>query len=64
MKIRKLVSGIMALVLGLTVPKVFNANADDELSSESSSYTLEDIKNLQNFLLAKDTPDLSEKTMT
>ncbi|MDD6085820.1 MAG: flavodoxin [Oscillospiraceae bacterium] len=61
MKIRKLVSGIMALVLGLTVPKVFNANAADEISSESSSYTLEDIKNLQNFLLAKDTPDLSEK---
>lgn len=59
MKVKKLLAGIITAALGLSMTGLISANADTEL--ENSSYTIEDIKNLQDFLLARETTDLSDK---
>lgn len=40
---------------------LFSANADTERATTDSTYTTADIQNLQNFLLERETPDLSKK---
>ena len=59
MKVKKLLAGIIAAALGLSMTGLISASADTK--SEKNSYTIEDIKNLQDFLLARETPDLSGK---
>lgn len=61
MKIQKLLAGVVTAVLGLSITGMTSANADTESVTISKSYTTEDVKNLQDFILAKDPPDLSEK---
>lgn len=61
MKAEKLLTGIVTVALGLSVMGFSTANADIESSDEVQTYTIDDIRNLQDFLLARDTPDLSEK---
>lgn len=63
MKAEKLLTGIVTVALGLSVMGFSTANADIESSDEVQTYTIDDIRNLQDFLLARDTPDLSEKIM-
>ena len=63
MKAEKLLTGIVTVALGLSIMGFSTANADIESSDEIQTYTIDDIRNLQDFLLARDTPDLSEKTM-
>lgn len=63
MKAEKLLTGIVTVALGLSIMGFSIANADIESSDEVQTYTIDDIRNLQDFLLARDTPDLSEKTM-
>ena len=41
--------------------ELFSANADTERATTDSTYTTADIQNLQNFLLERETPDLSKK---
>jgi len=43
------------------VAGLFSANADTERATTDSTYTTADIQNLQNFLLERETPDLSKK---
>lgn len=59
MKVKRLLASIITAVLGLSMTGLISANADTE--PKNSSYTIEDIKNLQDFLLARETPDLRGK---
>ena len=59
MKVKRLLASIITAVLGLSMTGLISANADTE--PKNSSYTIEDIKNLQDFLLVRDIPDLSGK---
>lgn len=61
MKVRKIWTAIVTVVFGLSVASLFPANAATETQAADTSYTLEDIRNLQDYLLARETPDLSEK---
>lgn len=59
MKVKRLLAGIVMAVLGVSMTGLISVSADAE--PKSSGYTIEDIKNLQDFLLARETPDLSGK---
>ena len=48
-------------VLGFTFTGAGTIKADTNSEKETYQYTIEDVKNLQDFLLGKDTPDLSGK---
>lgn len=61
MKGKKLLVGVVVAVFGLSMTGLFSANADTERAATGTAYTAADVQNLQNFLLAKDTPDLSGK---
>lgn len=63
MKGKRLLAGIVTVVMGLSMTGFTYANSDIKADSnlETGSYTIEDIKNLQDFLLARETPDLSGK---
>lgn len=58
---KKLLAGIVTIIFGLSVAGLFSANADTERTTTDSTYTTADIQNLQNFLLERETPDLSGK---
>lgn len=58
---KKLLAGIVTIIFGLSVAGLFSANADTERATTDSTYTTADIQNLQNFLLERETPDLSGK---
>ena len=51
-----LLAGVITAVFGLSVVGIISVNA--VTTERNTSYTIEDIKNLQDFLLARDTPDL------
>lgn len=59
MKVKRLLAGIITAVLVLSMTGLISVSADTK--SENSRYTIEDIRNLQDFLLTKETPDLSGK---
>lgn len=48
-------------VSAFILPKFVQNQADLAKAAETKQYTIEDIRNLQDFLLAKETPDLSGK---
>ena len=48
-------------ISAFTLPKLAQHQADLAEAVEITRYTIEDIKNLQDFLLVRDTPDLSGK---
>ena len=48
-------------VSAFTLPKPVQNQADLVEAAETKQYTIEDIRNLQDFLVAKETPDLSGK---
>lgn len=56
---KKLFCGIVAVAWGLSVAGMISANALTTVKSRET--TTQDVKNLQDFLLGKDTADLSEK---
>lgn len=59
MKLKKILTGIITIVLSLSMTALIFVNADTRL--EENSYTIEDIKNLRDFLISKKTSDLSNK---
>lgn len=61
---KKVISIFTAAVLAtstFTFPKFVQHRADLVEAAETTKYTIEDIKNLQDFLLARETPDLRNK---
>lgn len=61
---KKILSIFTAAVLAVsvfTLPKLVQNQGDLVEAVETKQYTIEDIKNLQDFLLARETPDLSGK---
>ena len=60
-KVKKLLVSIVAVVFGLSLTGIFSVSAVTKSQTSDTTYTMEDIINLQNYLLAKDTPDLSGK---
>lgn len=61
---KKMLSVFTAAVLtvsAFTIPKLVQHNPDFVEAVETTTYTIEDIKNLQDFLLVRETPDLSGK---
>ena len=61
---KKMLSIFTAAVMAIsafTLPKLVQHQADLVEAAETTKYTIEDIKNLQDFLLARETPDLSGK---
>ena len=61
MKGKKIWSGIAAAVLGLSLTGLFSVSAATEPQTEKAAYTKEDIVELQDFLLGKETPDPARK---
>lgn len=59
MKVKKLLAGVITAVLGLSMTGLISASAG--MKSRNRNYMTEDIKNLQDFLLDKETPDLKNK---
>lgn len=59
MKVKRLLDGVVTAVMCLTLTGFKTVHADTQ--TEKQSYTIEDLKNLQDFLLARETPDLSGK---
>lgn len=57
---RIILAGMIATAISLSLTGVFSAAANST-TQKNENYTIEDIKNLQNFLLVRDTPDLSNK---
>lgn len=51
----------LLIVSAFTFPESVQNPVDLAEASEITKYTIEDIKNLQDFLLVRDTPDLSDK---
>lgn len=49
MKVKRLLAGIVMAVLGVSMTGLISVSADAE--PKSSGYTIEDIKNLQDFCL-------------
>lgn len=61
---KKIMSIFTIAVLAVTtfaIPKTAQNKADSAKAAETKKYTVEDIRNLQDFLLGKETPDLSGK---
>ena len=61
MKGKKRLIGIITAIFGLSLVSLFPAHADTGTKADDTNYTISDATNLQYFLLAKETPDLSEK---
>lgn len=61
MKGKKRLIGIITAIFGLSLVSLFPAHADTGTKADDTNYTISDVTNLQYFLLAKETPDLSEK---
>lgn len=63
MKGKRIFAGIVTAVLGLsaTVFPSGNVTTKADTKAVNSRYTIEDIRNLQDFLLARETPDLRGK---
>lgn len=61
MKGKKRLIGIITAIFGLSLVSLFSAHADTRTKANDTNYTISDVTNLQDFLLAKETPDLSEK---
>lgn len=61
MKGKKRLIGIITAIFGLSLVSLFPAHADTGTKADDTNYTISDVTNLQDFLLAKETPDLSEK---
>lgn len=59
MKGKRLLAGIVTAVMCLTLNGFKSVHADTK--TEKTSYTIEDLRNLQDFLLARETPDLRSK---
>lgn len=59
MKGKRLLSGIVTAVMCFSMTGFKSVHADTK--TENKSYTIEDAKNLQDFLLARETPDLRGK---
>lgn len=59
MKVKRLLAGIITAALGLSMTGLISVSADTQ--PKRDSYTIEDIKNLQDFLVVRETPDLSGK---
>lgn len=59
MKGKRLLAGIVTAVMCLTLNGFKSVHADTK--TEKKSYTIEDLRNLQDFLLARETPDLRGK---
>lgn len=59
MKGKRLLAGIVTAVMCLTLNGFKSVHADTK--TEKTSYTIEDLRNLQDFLLARETPDLRGK---
>lgn len=58
---KKRLIGIITAIFGLSLVSLFSAHADTRTKANDTNYTISDVTNLQDFLLAKETPDLSEK---
>lgn len=61
---KKMLSIFTAAVLAVsafTIPKLVHNQVRLVEAAETKQYTIEDIRNLQDFLLGKETPDLSGK---
>lgn len=61
MKGKKRLIGIITAIFGLSLVSLFSAHVDTRTKANDTNYTISDVTNLQDFLLAKETPDLSEK---
>ncbi|MEE0439133.1 MAG: flavodoxin [Ruminococcus sp.] len=61
MKGKKRLIGIITAIFGLSLVSLFSAHANTRTKANDTNYTISDVTNLQDFLLAKETPDLSEK---
>mgnify|MGYP000892895704 FL=1 len=61
MKGKKRLIGIITAIFGLSLVSLFSAHADTRTKANDTNYTISDVTNLQDFLLAKETPDLSKK---
>lgn len=61
MKGKKRLIGIITAIFGLSLVSLFSAHADTRTKANDTNYTISDVTNLQDFLLAKEIPDLSEK---
>ena len=48
-------------ISAFTLPKIVQHQTDFVEAVETAKYTIEDIKNLQDFLVVRETPDLSGK---
>lgn len=59
--IKKVIAATMTAALGLTLTGIRTVKADTNSEKETYQYTIEDIRNLQDFLLGRETPDLSGK---
>ncbi len=59
MKIKKLLAGIVTTVMCMTSVGFSSVHADTK--TEKANYTTQDLKNLQDFLLARETSDLKGK---
>ena len=59
MKVKRLLAGIVTAALGLSMMGLISASADTK--SGNSSYTIEDTRNLQDFLLKKEAGNLSNE---
>ena len=56
MKIKRLLAGIVTTVMCMTSVGFSSVHADTK--TEKANYTTQDLKNLQDFLLARETSDL------
>ena len=61
MKGKKRLIGIITAIFGLSLVSLFPAHANTGTKADDTNYTISDVTNLQDFLLAKETSDLSEK---
>ena len=61
MKGKKRLIGIITAIFGLSLVSLFSAHANTRTKANDTNYTISDVTNLQDFLLTKETPDLSEK---
>lgn len=59
MKVKRLLAGIVTAALGLSMMGLISASAD--IKSGNNNYTIEDIRNLQDFLLKKEARNLSNE---
>lgn len=61
MKGKRLLAGIMTAVMCFSMTGFKLVHADTKTTNKNQNYTIEDLKNLQDFLLCRETPDLRGK---